>query len=59
MPSGPGIERPSGPGVERNRVEHDIGTEFLGYRIDTEVGTGGKGVVCLGEQTSRASNEDV
>jgi len=40
-------------------VEHDIGTELLGYRIDAEVGTGGKGVVCLDEQASRASDEQI
>jgi hypothetical protein len=40
-------------------VERGIGTEILGYRIDAEVGTGGKGVVCLDEQASRASDEDV
>jgi hypothetical protein len=39
-------------------VECGIGTEILGYRIDAEVGTGGKGVVCLGEQASNASDEE-
>jgi len=40
-------------------VERGIGTEILGYRIDADVGTGGKGVVCLDEQASRASGEEV
>jgi hypothetical protein len=30
--------------VQKDRVERGIGTEILGYRIDAEVGTGGKGV---------------
>jgi hypothetical protein len=40
-------------------VEHGIGTEILGSRIDAEVGRSGKGVVCPDEQASRASDEDV
>jgi hypothetical protein len=35
-------------------VGHGIGSEILGYRIDAEVGTSGKGVVCRDEQASRA-----
>jgi len=37
-------------------VERGIGTEFPEYRIVAE---GGREVVCLGEQASRASDEDV
>jgi hypothetical protein len=40
-------------------VERGIGTEVPRDLIDAEVGTGGKGVVCLDEQASRASDEDV
>jgi hypothetical protein len=40
-------------------VERCNGTEIIGYRIDAEVGTAGKWVLCLAEQASRASDEDV
>jgi len=40
-------------------VEPGIGTEVPGDRIDAEVGTSGKGVACLDEQASGASDEDV
>jgi hypothetical protein len=40
-------------------VERGIGTEIHGSPIDAEFGMGGKGVVCLDEQASRASAEEV
>jgi len=41
-------------------VARGIGAEIIGYRIDSEVGRDGMGVVCLlAEQASRASDEDV
>jgi hypothetical protein len=40
-------------------MERGIGTQIIGYRIDSEIGIGDKGVVCLGEKASRASDEDV
>ena len=52
------MESPCSPGIERSRGTWHR-AEILGSRIDTEVGTGGKGVVCLDEQASRASDEDV
>jgi hypothetical protein len=58
IPSSPAKKVPAAR-VQKGRVERGIGTEILGSRIDAEVGTGGKGVVCLDEQASRASDEDV
>jgi hypothetical protein len=41
-------------------MERGIGTEIPEYRIDSEIGRDGMGVVCLlAEQGSRASDEDV